>query len=75
MDIERLAEQFRGQVTFWGEIDRQYVLPFGSTDEVSAAVARVRDALDDGSGGVIAQCEFGKDNPRENIEAVFRAWL
>jgi len=48
MDIEKLAERYRGKVTFWGEIDRQYVLPFGSTDEVSAAVARVRDALDDG---------------------------
>jgi len=24
---------------------------------------------------VIAHCEWGKDNPRENIEAVFEAWL
>ncbi|MFO7869838.1 MAG: uroporphyrinogen decarboxylase family protein [Kiritimatiellia bacterium] len=75
MNIEGLAEQYKGKVTFWGEIDRQHVLPFGSTDEVRSSVKRVRDALDDGQGGVIAQCEWGKDNPPENIEAVFQAWL
>lgn len=75
MDIEDLARRYRGRITFWGEIDRQHVLPFGSPADVRAAVHRVRSALDDGTGGVIAQCEWGKDNPRENIEAVFRAWL
>jgi uroporphyrinogen decarboxylase len=75
MDIEGLAARYKGRVTFWGEIDRQHVMPFGSPDDVREAVLRVRRALDDGSGGVIAQCEWGKDNPRENVEAVFAAWL
>lgn len=74
MDIERLGARYSGQITFWGEIDRQHILPFGSPTDVAAAVHRVRAALDRGNGGVIAQCEWGKDNPRENIEAVFRAW-
>lgn len=75
MDIERLGEKHRGKITFWGEIDRQYVLPFGTPDDVRQAVWRVRNALDTGSGGVIAQCEWGKDNSRQNIEAVFTSWL
>lgn len=75
MNIEELARKYRGKVTFWGEIDRQYVLPFGTAEEVGAAVMRVRSALDDGSGGVIAQCEWGKDNTRANIEAVYEAWM
>ena len=75
MDIERLAQKYKGRVTFWGEIDRQHALPFGSPQDVQAAVHRVRNALDDGTGGVIAQCEWGKDNSRNNIEAVFAAWL
>jgi uroporphyrinogen decarboxylase len=75
MDIETLAKQYKGSVTFWGEIDRQHVLPNGSTADVSNAVRRVRDAMDDGTGGVIAQCEWGKDNSQENIRAVFEAWL
>jgi hypothetical protein len=74
MDIEKLGAEFRGKITFWGEIDRQHVLPYGSPADVRAAVQRVRRALDDGRGGVIAQCEWGKDNEPENIVAVFDAW-
>jgi uroporphyrinogen decarboxylase len=74
MDIEKLGRLYKGKITFWGEIDRQHVLPFGTPDDVRAAVRRVRSALDDGRGGVIAQCEWGKDNPARNVEAVFEAW-
>ncbi len=75
MNIESLAEKHKGKVTFWGEIDRQQVLSFGNPDDVQKAVRRVRSALDDSAGGVVAQCEWGVKNPRENIEAVFEAWL
>jgi uroporphyrinogen-III decarboxylase len=75
MDIEALASQYQGRITFWGEIDRQHALPFGTLEDVRAAVFRVRRALDDGSGGLIAQCEWGNDTPQENIAAVFSAWL
>lgn len=75
MDIEELGRRYRGAITFWGEIDRQRVLPYGSREDVHAAVRRVRTALDAGNGGVIAQCEWGKDNSLENVEAVFEAWL
>lgn len=74
MDIEKLAGKYKGKITFWGEIDRQKILPFGTPEEVKQAVYRVRRALDDGRGGVIAQCEWGKNNPVENIMAVFEAW-
>jgi hypothetical protein len=74
MDIERLGERYAGKVTFWGEIDRQRVLPYGTETDVRAAVHRVRRALEGTGGGVIAQCEWGKDNSRQNVEAVFRAW-
>lgn len=74
MDIEEIGRRLKGKVTFWGEIDRQWILRTGSVAEVRAAVARVRRALDDGRGGVIAQCSWGKNNPPENIAAVFEAW-
>ena len=75
MDIEEIGRSFQGKITFWGEICRQNILPFGSADEVRAAVRRVRKALDRGTGGVIAQCEWGIRDPVENIEAVFETWL
>jgi len=74
MNIEELGRKYRGRVTFWGEIDRQQILPYGTTQDVRNAVLRVRTALDNGKGGVIAQCEWGKDNSSENVQAVFDAW-
>lgn len=74
MDIEGVLTKYKGKITFDGEIDRQHVLPFGTTDDVRAAVRRVRRALDDGRGGVIAECEWGKVDPAENIFAVFDEW-
>jgi len=75
MDIEKLGERFAGRLTFWGEIDRQRIMPFGTEDEVRQAVRRVRKALDRGRGGVIAECEWGLDVPYENVAAVFDEWL
>jgi len=75
MDIEEIGNRYRGRITFWGEIDRQHLLPFGTVEEVREGVRRVRRALDRGNGGVIAQCEWGKHDPYENIEAVYDEWL
>ncbi|NOZ27613.1 MAG: methyltransferase [Chloroflexi bacterium] len=75
MDIEELGRLYRGKITFWGEIDRQAILPFGTVEDVRQAVRRVRRALDDGRGGVIAQCEWGINVPAENVAAVFEAWM
>jgi uroporphyrinogen decarboxylase len=74
MDIEELGRRHRGKVTFWGEIDRQHLLPFGTVEEVKEGVRRVRRAFDDGRGGLIAQCEWGIKDPAANIAAVFEAW-
>ncbi|MBN2310700.1 MAG: methyltransferase [Candidatus Hydrogenedentes bacterium] len=75
MDIEELARRFKGKITLWGEICRQNILPFGTVEEVRQAVRRVRRAFDDGAGGLVAQCEWGIRDPKENIEAVFETWL
>lgn len=75
MDIEGELAQYKGEITFWGELDRQWVLPFGTPDDVRAAVRRVRNALDDGEGGVIAQFEWQIGMPPENAHAAFETWL
>ena len=75
MDIEDIGEKYAGKIAFWGEIDRQYILPFGSTEDVRKAVHRVADALIKGKRtGVIAECEFGMIEPKENIMTVFETW-
>ena len=74
MPIEEIAARFKGRITFWGELDRQAILPFGTQEDVRAAVERVRAALWDERGGVIGQAEFNKDMPLGNIRAFFEAW-
>jgi len=75
MDLEWLAEQYRGQVTFWGEIDQRQVLPRGTLDDVRGEVRRLRKAVDYGQGGVIAQCEWASGVPFESMCMVFEQWL
>lgn len=72
MGVEKLAA-FKGQITFWGEMDRQHLLPHGTVDEVRDAVNQIYDALYE-NGGLIAQCEFGPGARPENIHAMYDAW-
>lgn len=74
MDIEDIGRQFAGKITFWGEIDRQHILPNGTVDEARAAVLRVVDSLYRPEGGVIAQFELGPAGRLENAAAIFQAW-
>ena len=73
MDIEKLGELFRGKISFWGEIDRQHLLPKGTKEDIKKAVNRVHDNLYS-NGGVIAQCEFGPAAKPENVFTVFETW-
>lgn len=72
MGIENLR-QFKGKLTFWGEIDRQHLLPNGTREDIRRAVRLVRDTLY-ANGGCIAQCEFGPGAKPENVREVFAAW-
>lgn len=70
--VENLR-QFRGKITFWGEIDRQNLLPYGTLEDIDKAVRTVYENLWQ-DGGCIAQCEFGAGANPENVYQVFRSW-
>ena len=71
----KLAEKYRGRVTFWGEIDRKWLDPPATVHDIREAVLRVRRALDFGAGGVIAQCAWGPDTPIRSIAKFFEEWM
>lgn len=73
MGVAELGRRFAGRMTFWGEIDRQVLLAYGTADEVAEAVREARAHLY-ANGGVIAQCEFGPGAVPENVMCVFRTW-
>ncbi|CUO94727.1 methylcobalamin:coenzyme M methyltransferase [[Eubacterium] contortum] len=70
--LEQL-EKYKGKITFWGEIDRQHLLPDGSTEDIENAVKAVYERLWS-DGGCIAQCEFGPGAKPDNVYTVFRTW-
>ena len=66
-------EQFRGKITFWGEIDRQHLIPSGSFQDIERAVKEVYSRLWD-NGGCIAQCEFVAGANPENVYKIYETW-
>jgi uroporphyrinogen decarboxylase len=73
MDLDRLSSEVAGRITFWGEIDRQNLLPNGSAMDIRNAIEMVYNKLNR-NGGIIAQCEFGPAANPDNIRRVFEAW-
>ena len=72
MGVDAL-EAYAGQITFWGEIDRQHILRDVPVEEVTRAVDSVYNRLWK-NGGCIAQCEFSVGARPENVSEVFRRW-
>jgi hypothetical protein len=74
MDMADLQQRVKGKITFWGEIDRQHILPSNDPDDGRKAVQKVAEHLYDPSGGIIAQFEFGAGANPEIAIAVFEEW-
>lgn len=64
---------YAGRITFWGEIDRQHLLPSGTPADIDAAVRDVYHNLWR-NGGCFAQCEFGAGAKPENVKQVYASW-
>lgn len=70
MDIEKLGEKYKGKITFWGELDRQNILPFGTEEDVRASVRRLgRAMMTPKRTGFIAQCSWETVTPLANVIA------
>ncbi len=74
MPIEDLGKKFKGRITFWGEMDRQNLLPFGAESQIRQAVRRIYNNLSANGGGVIAQFEYGLETKFQNAQATFDEW-
>jgi uroporphyrinogen-III decarboxylase len=74
MDIEQIGKRFKGRISFWGEIDRQNVLPSPNPEVGRAAVRTVAQHLYDPAGGVIAQFELGAGANIAVARAIYEEW-
>ncbi len=73
MGLDTVGERFGGRITFWGDFDRQQLLPRGTHEEIIEAARQMREHLYR-DGGLIAQCEFGPGANPDNVEAFLAAW-
>jgi uroporphyrinogen decarboxylase len=69
-----LHDNFGGRVCFQGDIDRQHVLPFGTTAEVRAYVQHEIASLGSFNGGYIGCGEMEADVPFENAVAMYETF-
>jgi len=74
MDTKELKKNFGKDLTFWGSIDTQHVLPFGSKREVRDEVKKRIDDLAAGGGFVLAAVHnIRPEVPPENIVTMLEA--
>ena len=76
MDSATLQAEYGGDIAFWGGIDTQGILPFGTPDEVRAEVkSRIEDLAPD-SGFILSTVHnIQPEVPPENVVALFEAAL
>jgi uroporphyrinogen decarboxylase len=73
-DTAALKAEFGDDLLFWGAIDTQAVLPFGSPQDVRDEVRRRIETLGPGGGYVLAPGHnIQSEVPPENVVAMFEA--
>lgn len=71
MDHARLKQEFGSQLSFHGGIDIQYVMPFGSVEEVAQEVREKIQNLGKGGGYILAPTHYIlPDVPTKNLIAL-----
>ena len=72
MDMQRIKDEFGGQIAFHGGIDLQHTLPYGTQQEVSDEVRERCRILGKGGGYICTSAHYIQaDVPVENILAMY----
>ena len=76
MDTKRLKQEFGQDLTFWGGVDTQRVMPWGTPGQVRDEVRRRVDDLAAGGGYVLcAVHNLQAEVPPENVVTMYEAAL
>lgn len=74
MGDERVAKRIAGRVCLRSDLDRQYILPYGTKEEVESHVKEIIALFGNFDGGLILHGEIGPDVPFENIQTMYWAF-
>jgi len=71
MDPAQIKSEFGDRLCFWGSIDEQHTLPFGSAADVAAEVRQRMETIGRGGGLILAPTHHVQlDTPLENFWAM-----
>jgi len=71
---DELKEKFGSRLSFWGGIDQQNLLPFGSPAEIDADIKAKIEVLGKAGGYMLAPAHIIQEGtPTENVEALIDA--
>ena len=75
MPYDELSKLMRGKIALWGGIDRQWLLPFGSTRDAQLEVHKIAGYFcGAGNTGVVGQSFKDKDARPDNLRAIYNTW-
>lgn len=74
-DLDELVKLTKNKVCIESDIDRQYILPRGTVEEVKNYVRLVLEKFDAKNGGFIGKGEASMDTQLENLEAMYQTFL
>jgi hypothetical protein len=74
MDPARLKQEFGDRLCFWGSIDEQHTLPFGTPEDVMAEVTNRLRTIGRGGGLILGPTHHVQlDTPMENFWAMIHS--
>lgn len=75
MDIYKVKKGFGKDITFWGGIGAQSLIPFGTPDDINNEVKRMRSELSNGGGFILGVSkEPPEETPIENLVALIESF-
>ena len=76
MNPYELKRRYGTQITFWGGLGSQSVIPFGTPDQIRTEVARLCREMGRGGGYILSPAKpLQPGTPTENAAAVVEAFL
>lgn len=76
MDPYRLKAEYGKDITFWGGLGSQALVPFGTPDQIRAEVKKLCRVMGEGGGYILGPAKsMQPETPTENAAAVVEAFL
>ncbi len=74
MGNRKVADLIAGKVCLRSDLDRQYILPQGTKDEIEHHVKQIVALFGNFKGGLVLHGEVGPDVPFDNIKVMYEAF-